>query len=162
MNQAPPRSQQAPDSPCLVTLTPDMLEELLVIENACYEHPWTLGNFTDALKSGNQATALLESAQGPIMGYYIAMEGIEEAHLLNITVAPSYQKKGCARMLLEALRLWVISQRLSWIWLEVRESNFRAIHIYERFGFTIVGMRKNYYPASNGKRENALLMSLRV
>lgn len=157
--------QQAVDAqPCILPLTEEMLEEVVAIERACYVHPWTFRNFADSLRSDYHAMALRESPKGPLMGYYVAMRGIEEVHLLNITVNPVYQKKGCAHMLLETLRLWGVSQKIPWIWLEVRENNWRAQHVYEQFGFIHVGMRKNYYPAPtpNGQREHAVLMSLRI
>ena len=148
--------------PCMVPLAIDLLEKVAPIEQACYSHPWTYGNFMDALNAGYHAMALLTHAKGDIMGYYVAMKGVEEAHLLNLTVAPAYQQQGCARMLLETLRLWTVSQQLTWLWLEVRQGNTRALHVYRQFGFKEVGRRKNYYPTPDGGHEHAVLMSLRV
>lgn len=148
--------------PFLVTLTQEMIEDIVPIEHACHAAPWSAGNFRDALQAGYHGEALLAHAQGPVIGYDIAMRGVDEVHLLNITVAPAWQRQGCARLLLESLRLWTLAQRLTWLWLEVRQSNIRALKIYEHFGFRQVGLRKNYYPTLEGEREHAVLMSLRV
>jgi ribosomal-protein-alanine N-acetyltransferase len=80
-------------------------------------------------------------------------------HLLNITVAPAYQRQGWAHVMLDALVLWAKGQRADWLWLEVRVGNLRAIDVYEAQGFTRVGLRKKYYPAVNGQREDAIVMS---
>ena len=76
------------------------------------------------------------------------MKGVDEVHLLNLTVAPDYQGQGWGRVMLDALALWSRGQGAQWLWLEVRVSNARAQRIYERHGFRRVGERKNYYPAA--------------
>ncbi|MGP1685176.1 MAG: GNAT family N-acetyltransferase, partial [Giesbergeria sp.] len=76
------------------------------------------------------------------------------------TVAPTFQRQGWARILLDALVLWARSQAAQWLWLEVRVSNARAIALYQAFGFHRVGERPRYYPAAGGAREDAVVMSL--
>jgi len=83
-------------------------------------------------------------------------------HLLNITVAPEYQRQGWGRVMLDALALWARGLGAQWLWLEVRVSNTRAIAIYESHGYRRVGLRKAYYPAGHGQREDAVVMSLRL
>ena len=144
----------------LEPLTLDRLDDLLAIERRAYSHPWTLGNFTDALASGYQIQLLLGAEQ--LLGYFVAMSVLDEVHLLNITVSPAHQRQGWARVLLDALALWSRQQNAQWIWLEVRESNARAREVYLRHGFAEVGLRKNYYPNPNGPREHAVLMSLKL
>ncbi|WP_404300806.1 ribosomal protein S18-alanine N-acetyltransferase [Alicycliphilus denitrificans] len=139
-------------------LTPARLDALMAIEQAVYSHPWTRGNFIDALAAGNQAQLLV--AGGQILGYFVAMPGVQEAHLLNITVAPAYQRQGWAHVMLDALALWARGQGAQWLWLEVRASNTRAQQVYEAHGYQRVGLRKRYYPAEGGEREDAVVMSL--
>ena len=141
-------------------MTPEALESVLALEKQAYAHPWVLANFTDALASGYQAQLLL--AGDTLLGYFVAMKGVDEVHLLNITVAPDYQRQGWARVMLDALALWARGQGAEWLWLEVRLGNLRAMHVYERQGFQRVGQRKNYYPSGQGQREHALVMSLRL
>ena len=136
------------------------LEQLLQVEQRAYPHPWTRGNFLDALKSGYHARVLLAGEE--LLGYYVAMQGVDEVQLLNITVSPDYQQQGWGRIMLDALALWARSLGAQWLWLEVRVSNTRAIAIYEAHGYRRVGLRKNYYPAGHGQREDAVVMSLRL
>ena len=135
------------------------LDEVLAIEQRAYDHPWSRGNFADSLRSGYQAQLLC--AGDAILGYFVAMKGVDEVHLLNITVAPEVQGQGWGRVLLDALALWARAQGAQWLWLEVRTSNVRAQHVYERYGYRRVGERRNYYPARGG-REDAIVMSYQL
>jgi [ribosomal protein S18]-alanine N-acetyltransferase len=141
-------------------LTEERLDEVVAVERTAYDHPWTRGNFIDSLRSGYQAQVL--GADGVLLGYFVAMKGVDEVHLLNLTVAPEHQRQGWGRVLLDALALWARSQGAQWLWLEVRISNARAQRMYERHGYRRVGERKNYYPAAHGERENAVVMSLKL
>ena len=136
------------------------LEALLEVEQSAYSHPWTRGNFIDAMASGYQIQVLLRGDE--LLGYFVAMRGADEVHLLNITVAPAFQRQGLAHLLLQTLVLWSTAQQAMWLWLEVRVSNTRAREIYEKFGFLRVGERKRYYPADMGEREDAIVMSLKL
>ncbi len=144
----------------LEVLHEDMLNDVVRIEQRAYSHPWTRGNFADSLKSGYHLRALW-SGQA-LLGYFVAMQGVQEVHLLNITVAPEFQSQGLAVLMLDALRLWAQTQQAECIWLEVRKSNARAIQVYTRYGYSRVGERKNYYPAHAGQREDAVVMSLKL
>ena len=141
-------------------LTALWLDRVVPIERAAYTHPWSHTNFTDSIHSGYQAQLLV--AGDTILGYFIAMKGVDEVHLLNVTVAPGYQRQGWARVLLDALALWSRGQGAQWLWLEVRRSNARALQVYEQHGYRRVGERKQYYPAADGQREEAVIMSLRL
>jgi ribosomal-protein-alanine N-acetyltransferase len=135
------------------------LDAVVEIERRAYDHPWTRGNFSDSLRSGYQAQLLC--AGDTLLGYFVAMRGVDEVHLLNITVDPRYQGQGWGRVMLDALALWSRSQGAQWLWLEVRTSNLRAQQVYLRYGFRRVGERRNYYPAQGG-REDAIVMSYRL
>jgi ribosomal-protein-alanine N-acetyltransferase len=133
---------------------------VLHIEQRSYAHPWSRSNFTDTLASGYEAQLLL--AGDTLLGYFVAMKGVDEVHLLNITVAPEYQRQGWARVMLDALALWAQGQRAEWLWLEVRVGNQRAMAVYEAQGFRRMGQRKNYYPSGANQREDAMVMSRRL
>lgn len=137
---------------------PSDLDALLQIEQAAYPFPWTRGNFIDSLHAGYLARKRVDG-QGRWLGYFFAMPGVQEMHLLNLTVAPVHQRRGHARAMLDELvresRL-LGAQRL---WLEVRVSNQRAQNVYRRYGFREVGLRRGYYPAGPQARENAIVMS---
>ena len=140
-------------------MTEAALDEVVAIERAAYAHPWTRGNFGDSLRSGYQAQLLRAGAT--LIGYFVAMKGVDEVHLLNITVAPSCQGQGWGRVMLDALAIWARGQGAQWLWLEVRTSNSRAQQVYLRYGYRRVGERKSYYPADGG-REDAIVMSFKL
>lgn len=140
-------------------MTESRLDAVVAIERRAYTHPWTHGNFADSLRSGYHAQMLV--AGETVIGYYVAMLGVDEVHLLNITVDPAYQGQGWGRIMLDALALWARAQGAQWLWLEVRTSNTRAQQVYDRYGYRRVGERRNYYPAEHG-REDAIVMSYRL
>lgn len=141
-------------------LTAQHLDAVMRVEQQAYAHPWSHGNFIDTLASGYEAQLLM--AGDTLLGYFVAMKGVDEVHLLNITVAPDYQRQGWARVMLDALAIWAKGQGAAWLWLEVRVGNLRAMEVYESQGFRRVGIRKNYYPAVQGQREDAIVMNLRL
>jgi ribosomal-protein-alanine N-acetyltransferase len=153
-------------------MTTDDLDAVQAVEATAYPHPWSRRHFADSLAAGYAAVMLLgEATPGEVVypprtdgrwlvGYLIAMPGVDEAHLLNITVAPAHQRQGWARCLLDALVLWSRGQRAQCLWLEVRQSNQGARRVYERYGFQQVGLRRAYYPAAPIGREDAVVMSL--
>jgi ribosomal-protein-alanine N-acetyltransferase len=126
-------------------MTPDDLDAVIAIEQTAYSHPWTRGNFRDSLNPLFDAQCLW--LHGELLGYFLAMRGFEEMHLLNITVAPAHQGQGWGHMMLDALALMSRQAGAQWLWLEVRQSNQRALQVYARYGFKQVSIRKDYYPA---------------
>lgn len=141
-------------------MTEPQLARVVALEQRVYEHPWTHGNFVDSLRAGYHARMLVAGAE--LIGYYVAMKGVDEVHLLNITVAPEHQSQGWGHLMLDALALWSRAEAAQWLWLEVRASNTRAQRLYERHGYHRVGERRHYYPAGRGRREDAVVMSLKL
>lgn len=135
------------------------LDTLVEIEVAAYPFPWSRGNFIDSLNAGYLARKRIDAA-GRWIGYFIAMPGVQEVHLLNLTVAPAHQRRGHARAMLDELVRESRALGAQRLWLEVRTSNLRAQEIYRRYGFREVGLRRGYYPAGALARENAIVMSL--
>jgi ribosomal-protein-alanine N-acetyltransferase len=155
-----PATEAERQSAVLRPLCSEDLQAVLALEQSAYSHPWTLGNFRDALASGYWAQGLW--LHDELLGHVLAMPGVQETHLLNIAVTPRRQGQGWAQMMLDALALWSRRQGAQWLWLEVRESNQRALRVYERYGFRRVGLRKDYYPAGHAQREHAVVMSLNL
>lgn len=139
------------------TLTPARITEVVAIECTAYSHPWTERNFADSLQAGYNCQLLVAGPR--LLGYFVAMQGVDEVHLLNITVAPPYQRHGWASVLLEGLAIWSRGRAAQCLWLEVRAGNHQALAVYEHLGFVRVGRRKDYYPSNDGKREDAVVMS---
>ena len=135
------------------------VDAVAAIEARAYSFPWTRGNFIDSLAVGYVAELLHAEAQ--LVGYFVAMPGVDELHLLNITVAPEAQGQGHGSLLLDRVQALARQLQLPRLLLEVRGSNERARGLYLRRGFLDVGLRRGYYPAAQG-REDALVMSLAV
>ena len=142
----------------LMPLAQQHLDAVLAIEQAVQAHPWTRGHFASALEAGNWMPGLM--AQGQLLGYLVAMPGVQEAHLLNLAVAPGCQGRGLAGVLLQALALWARGQGAACVWLEARVGNERALRVYRRCGFVQAGLRRDYYPAAGQQREDAAVMRL--
>ncbi len=136
----------------------DCLADVMQAEREAYLWPWSEGNIADSIKNGHVCQTLRGNL-GELLGYYIAMPGAGEVHLLNITVAPAYQRQGWARVMLDNLHDEARALGSAWVWLEVRVSNERAIGIYEQYGFRRVGERKAYYPLDGLVREDAIVMN---
>ncbi len=149
----PPNRQEA--------MTVLSLDDVMAVEQSAYQFPWTRGNFIDSLAAGYLAQLLL-GAQQDLLGYFVAMQGVDEMHLLNITVAPARQGQGHARTLFTSLVAQSKLRGAHKLWLEVRQSNAQAQMIYRRFGFEHVGVRRGYYPAAAGQREDAVVMALQL
>lgn len=171
---APPQLAAAPQAPevVLLPLTPAWVEAVVAVEQTAYTHPWSRRHFHDTLAAGHHARLLVaraasewpqggECAPGDeLIGYYVAMRGVDEVHLLNITVAPAHQRRGWGRLLLDAFALWARGEAAQCAWLEVRASNARAQAVYEAHGYRRMGLRRGYYPAARGEREDAVVMCL--
>jgi ribosomal-protein-alanine N-acetyltransferase len=131
------------------------LDGVLRIEREVHAHPWTLGNFSDALRS-KYLCKVYESDEG-MLGYAVLMLAVDEAELLDIAIAAQHQRQGWGRNLLEELMALARRRDMRRMVLEVRASNVAAIGLYRRAGFTDIGLRRDYYPAEHG-REDAILM----
>ncbi len=133
------------------------LDTVSAMESASYEFPWSLGIFRDCVKTGHPCWVLC--VDDAIVGYGILSMGADEAHVLNICIGPEWRSRGLGRHLLGRLvdiARWNGAQR---IFLEVRPSNPLAKLLYESVGFSEIGRRPRYYPASDG-REDAIVMVL--
>ncbi|HEV7855433.1 MAG TPA: ribosomal protein S18-alanine N-acetyltransferase [Herminiimonas sp.] len=135
------------------------LDDVILIENDLYPFPWTRGNFLDSINSGYE-TWILRDSRGVLNGYFLLMLSVDDAHLLNITVNRELQGRGIGLLLLDKAKAIVQEKKLSAMLLEVRPSNTRAEKIYQRYGFSRIGVRKGYYPAPNNQREDAIVMKL--
>jgi [ribosomal protein S18]-alanine N-acetyltransferase len=139
------------------------IDAVVSVEQTAYSHPWSRGNFVDSLAAGYHAQVLTTppAAARQLVAYFVAMAGVDELHLLNITVAPEWQNQGHGSRLMDDVVALARQQRLAMLWLEVRISNVRARSLYRRYGFAEVGVRRAYYPAADG-REDAVVMSMPV
>jgi ribosomal-protein-alanine N-acetyltransferase len=133
------------------------LADVLALEESVYPHPWSMSNFVDSLNSNYEAWVLRDQ-NGALLGYFLLMAIVDEAHLLNVAVAAGMQGQGLGRVLLNQAVACARGLGMESVLLEVRPSNERALRIYERYGFKQIGRRKGYYPAANQQREDAIVM----
>lgn len=133
------------------------LDRVMEIEPKIYSHPWSRGNFADSLHAGY--SCWIYESEGEVAGYAVMMSVLDEAHLLNISIAQDYQGRGMGRALLDHVIDIARRHGAQMMFLEVRPSNKNAIALYESIGFNEFSVRKGYYPAHNG-REDAILMGL--
>jgi len=134
----------------------DDVPRIMEIEVASYDHPWTAGIFRDCIRVGYNCWVYEINHQ--IQAYGLISVAANEAHILNICVSGEYRGQGVGRKMLHKLLQVAESKQVDSIFLEVRESNDAAIHLYDKEGFNRLGIRKAYYPAKDG-REDALVFA---
>jgi len=135
------------------------LDVVEAVERMVYTHPWTRGNFTDSLTAGYHCHVM--ECDNRIVGYCVMMIAVDEAHLLNLSIAAPLQRRGLGSELLGfGIKLARDCDARS-IYLEVRASNIAALALYKRYGFAEIGVRRAYYPAHTG-RENAVTMEMKL
>lgn len=131
------------------------VDAVLAIEQVVQPYPWTRGNFCDALDSGY--LCFVDETAGEIRGYAVLMPGVDEAELLTIGVAASFQRKGLGGAMLSGMLAAAVEKGLTRVFLEVRAANLAAIALYRRAGFAEIGVRRAYYRNAEGS-EDALVM----
>lgn len=131
------------------------IDAMLAVEQAVYPCPWTRGNFVDSLVAGYSVWGC--RVAGELIGYFVVMLAVDEAHLLNLSVSEARQGMGFGARLLRHAMQSARRAGATVLLLEVRPSNGRALALYEHFGFRQIGVRRDYY-ASEGGREDALVL----
>lgn len=136
------------------------LDEVHEIEINNYPVPWSKGIMKDCLSAGYHAiiVRLNTDNDASIIGYSFLMTAYDESHLLNMCIDKKHQGMGLGRKLLQYMQNICIYNQSKNFLLEVRESNPIARNLYESFGFSQIGIRKNYYQTLEG-RENAIVMN---
>lgn len=133
------------------------LGAVTAIEDSIYPHPWSRGNFSDSLVAGYHCWIV--ECGGEIAGYAVVMVAAGEAHLLNLSVAAPWQRRGIGREALAFVLKLARDYGAQKILLEVRPSNQAAIALYASAGFAEIAQRRSYYPAGD-RREDAIVLQL--
>jgi [ribosomal protein S18]-alanine N-acetyltransferase len=129
--------------------------QVVAVERAAYQFPWSEGIFRDCLRVGYVCRVL--AAGDEVVGYAVMSVGAGEAHVLNLCVADGHRCRGAGRQLLRSLLQCAAQAGAAEAFLEVRPSNTAAIRLYLALGFEQVGMRRGYYQAVNGREDAAVL-----
>lgn len=145
-----------PDDYRFRVMTEADLSEVLVIERATYEFPWSETIFKDCLRVAYHCYVVEQ--QEEVKGYAVMSVAAGESHILNLCIDESLRGYGVGRSLLVHLMDDARKYRADTILLEVRTSNAVAIDLYLKTGFNEIGRRSNYYPAVDG-REDALILA---
>ncbi len=132
------------------------IDEIVKIENACFSHPWTKDGIIEAMN--NRTKFYVFEKGGKVLGYVGVSVILDEGYITNVAVLPEYRGLGIARALMKKLDDLARLENLSFISLEVRTSNQKAISLYEKFDYKTEGVRKNFY---DDPREDALIMTKR-
>lgn len=134
------------------------INDVMAIEAEAFSVPWTRDHFLQELdlpEISNLIVAEAEGLSGAMVGYACYSLIVDEAHITNFAVRDIYRRKGIGEQLLHHLLDRAIRQGARRATLEVRLSNQAARWLYEKFGFSPVGIRKAYYPDN---KEDALVM----
>lgn len=137
-------------------MTASDLDAVADLEAQAQSFPWTRGNFADALAAGYPSCVLRRG--GRLAGFCVLMPAPDVAHLLVIAVARDMRRQGLGRRMLDWCERQAAERGIEGILLEVRPSNEGALRFYESQGFSRIGVRKGYYPAAGGQREDALVL----
>ena len=137
------------------------IDALMRVDNACHTHPWTVNTMQSCLAGRYFNLAAFNEQQ--LIGFYIGEKAGPDFTLMDICVAPDFQGQGIAKQLLAAFIEYGEKHHAENLFLEVRETNTRAIALYEQAGFSEMSVRKNYYsssdPSKNG-HEDAILIGM--
>ncbi|MCW9024935.1 MAG: ribosomal protein S18-alanine N-acetyltransferase [Gammaproteobacteria bacterium] len=137
----------------------DDIDEVMDIENRVYDFPWTGEIFRDCLRVGYICWVYRDDNE--LKAYGVMSIGAGEAHILTIGVKPEAQGQGLGRMIMQHLIQLANKRHVDKAFLEVRPTNRVAIGLYQSMGFDVIGKRKGYYPAENG-REDAVVMLMQL
>lgn len=139
-------------------MTESDLVGIMEVEIAAYPHPWDKQIMRDCLRVSHYHGWVFEINES-ISGYLFLSVVAGEMHILNLCIHPDLQGQGWGRTVLQrAFDLAVTEYQANMCFLEVRPSNLSALSLYQSEGFNEIGVRKNYYPAAQG-REDALVMA---
>jgi len=143
--------------PSFEPMRPEDIDAVLAVEQGAYPFPWTRANFADSLVAGY--SAWICRIEGELIGYAVMMLVLDEAHLLNITVATGWQRHGYGMLIMHHLFTIARMHGAKRMFLEVRPTNAPGQGLYKQLGFETIGRRRGYYPAG-AVREDAVVMAL--
>jgi len=122
------------------------IDAVLSIEEASFTSPWTKEMYLAEFENhGISFFYLAKSAGGEIVGFCSFWRVLDELHINNLAVMPAHRRTGVATALLSGVLGDGARLGAKRATLEVRHSNISAQRLYERFGFTVEGVRRRYY-----------------
>jgi len=134
----------------------DCAADIAMLERACFSDPWSEDAIRDSV-TNPLYTFLVARESGRTVGYVGAYTVVGEMQITNVAVSPEARRQGVGNRLIGELVRQASEQQARLITLEVRASNRPAIALYEKHGFTEVGVRRGFY---SHPTEDGILMTL--
>jgi [ribosomal protein S18]-alanine N-acetyltransferase len=126
--------------------SPSEIDAILAIEEASFTSPWTRQMYLAELDNcGVSHFYLAKTALGDVVGFCSFWLVLEELHINNLAVLPDYRRSRIATTLLQRVLEDGVRLGARRATLEVRRSNDPARMLYEKFGFSVAGVRRAYY-----------------
>ncbi|MDZ7370826.1 MAG: ribosomal protein S18-alanine N-acetyltransferase [candidate division KSB1 bacterium] len=135
------------------------LDAVVAMEEESFTDPWSREAFLYELSEGKSTAYVVVLENGTVVAYLVYRILFDEMHILNIAVAQAYRRRGIAYNLLNFFIDRAKEEGLTFLYLEVRESNASAINLYKKIGFQVIGRRKFYY---FHPQEDALVMAKKL
>ena len=125
-------------------MTAAHVSQIAELEKLCFSDPWSEKSIETELSC--RLSVWLVALEGEqVVGYVGSQTVIDESDMMNIAVHPGFRRRGIAEALVAELEAALRQRGSRALTLEVRDSNAPAIALYEKLGFSQVGLRKNYY-----------------
>ena len=140
----------------IIPMTSQHLDQVAEIEQTCFSDPWSRRMLSEHLENECAATLVALSENGTVLGYAGLLVVLDEGYITNVAVRPECRRQGVAAKLLQVFLDFAKANKLAFLTLEVRASNYDAIALYGSRGFRSVGRRKNYY---EHPKEDAIIMT---
>lgn len=139
----------------IIRMNSEDIPEAAVLEREVFPDPWSEAMLRSGMAEHAQLYFCAREKSGALAGYAAMLAVLDEGELLRIGVAPGFRRRGVAAMLLERIFQTAEERKLAFMLLEVRKGNTPAVRLYEKYGFSSEGIRKNYY---QNPEEDALIM----
>lgn len=140
----------------LIPLAHEHLGQAAEIERLCFSDPWSEKMLAEHLTNPCSLTLAAVGDTGRLLGYVGLLAVVDEGYITNVAVRPDCRRQGVASSLLQALEARGRARNLTFLTLEVRQSNAPARALYEKLGYVQAGLRRNYY---ENPREDAVIMT---
>jgi ribosomal-protein-alanine N-acetyltransferase len=138
----------------IVSMNESHVAQVAELEKICFSDPWSENSVASELKNPLSCWLVAEE-DGKVAGYVGSQTVIDESDMMNVAIHPDHRRKGIAEALVVELVEALKKRESHCLTLEVRASNEPAKALYEKLGFTQVGLRKNYY---RNPKEDALIL----
>lgn len=140
-----------------------LLKDVMAIERKAFAHPWSAAMMRDTLDAAHTECYGLFHRNGELLGYIMLSVILDEIDVLSMAIHPDYQGQGCGYSLLGHVLKRAKRKQVTKIFLEARRANDKALKLYEKAGFEVTGVRKDYYPGKDKEaREDAILLTFDV